>query len=92
MRERLAEWPFTILAVNMGESDQAVRAFLRERAQVDFPVLLDRDGAALKAWKVFVLPTSFVGRDGRIRYGLLGELDWTDPEVVRRLEDLLGER
>lgn len=90
LQERLANRPFTILAVNMGERDQEVRAFLRQTAQVDFPILLDRAAAALKAWKVFVFPTSFViGRDGRIHYALAGELDWEDPDVVGRIAALL---
>lgn len=90
LQERLAARPFTILAVNMGETDREVRAFLRAKVQVQFPILLDRDGAALKAWKVFVFPTSFViGRDGRIRYALAGELDWEEPDVIARIEALL---
>jgi hypothetical protein len=36
-----------------------------------------------------VLPASFlVGPDGRVRYGVIGEIDWMSPvaiETVRRL-------
>lgn len=81
--------PFTILAVNIIEDETAIRAFLA-RVPVDFPVLLDCDGAAPKAWKVFVFPTSFVlGPDGRIRYALYGELEWDRDEVVALLAGLL---
>jgi thiol-disulfide isomerase/thioredoxin len=90
LQERLAGQRFTILAVNMAETDKDVRAFLSEQVKVDFPILMDRDGAALKSWKVFVFPTSFViGPEGRIRYALSGELDWATPDVVGRIAGLL---
>ncbi len=89
LQQKMADQPFTILAVNMGESETEVRAFL-DRIKVEFPILLDRDGAALKRWKVFVFPTSFVlGADGEIRYALFGELEWDRDEVVQIVEGLL---
>lgn len=81
--------PFTILAVNMGEDEKTIRAFLK-KVKVTFPVLLDRDGAALKRWKVFVFPTSFlIGPDGAIRYALFGEFQWDDAEAVKVIEEML---
>ena len=88
LKEKLAGRPFTILAVNMAESSKDVRAFLNKSA-VDFPVLMDRDGAVLKRWKVFVFPTSFVvDTDGHIRFGVVGEVEWDSPEVMAKLIDL----
>ena len=49
----------TILAVDVGEVDARVRSFFRKHP-VSFPVLLDRDRAATKAWEIMALPTSFV--------------------------------
>lgn len=87
---KLEKRPFTILAVNMGEDEKTIRAFLK-KIKVDFPILLDRDGAALKRWKVFVFPTSFlIGPDGRIRYALFGEYAWDEPEAVQVIEQLLS--
>ena len=89
LQDKLADRPFTILAINMAESDQDVRAFLA-RMKVDFPVLLDADGAVLKRWKVFVFPTSFVlDAQGRIRLGVFGEVEWDSPEVMEKLVGLL---
>jgi hypothetical protein len=57
---------------------------------VDFPLLMDRDGVALKSWKVFVFPTSFVlDPAGRIRLGVFGEVDWDSPEVLDKISGLL---
>jgi thiol-disulfide isomerase/thioredoxin len=89
LKDRFAARPLTILAANMGEDDAIVRAFLRTRVKVDFPIPMDRDGAALKRWKVFVFPTSFVlGPDGQIRYALYGELEWDGDEVAQIIESL----
>ena len=90
LKDKFAGRPLQVLAVNMGEDEKVVRAFLREKIKVDFPVPMDRDGAALKRWKVFVFPTSFVlGLDGKIRYALFGELEWDDEATTRVIESLL---
>ena len=48
---------------------------------------------ALRDWKVFVFPTSFVlDTEGQIRLGVFGEIDWEAPEVVRAIEALLPAR
>ncbi len=89
LKEKLAGRPFTILAVNMAEPDKDVRAFL-SKMNVDFAVPLDRDGAVLKNWKVFVFPTSFVlDAQGNIRLGVFGEVEWDSPEVMEKIVGLL---
>jgi len=89
LKEKLADRPFTILAVNMAEPDKDVRVFL-SKMNVDFPVPMDRDGAVLKSWKVFVFPTSFVlDAKGNIRLGVFGEVEWDSPEVMEKVVGLL---
>jgi thiol-disulfide isomerase/thioredoxin len=86
---RLAGQPFALLAVNYGESPAKVQAFL-ERLPAPLPVLLDRDLQAARAWRVRILPASFlVGRDGRVRASVIGELDWASPEAIRAVQGLL---
>lgn len=88
LKEKMTDQPFTILAVNMAESNADVRAFI-DKIKIDFPVLMDRDGAMLKRWKVIVFPTSFViDAEGRIQYAVLGELEWDSPEVLEKLTEL----
>ncbi|HKJ09642.1 MAG TPA: TlpA disulfide reductase family protein [Gammaproteobacteria bacterium] len=90
LQEKLAGSPFSILAVNMAESRATVQRFVDRRGRVDFPVVLDSDGAALRRWGVFAFPTSFViGPDGRIRYALFGAFDWDRPAVVAKLRGLM---
>ena len=89
LRSTLKGFPFEVLAVNLAESESRIRGFM-ERVPMNFPVLLDRDSAAAKAWSVRVLPVSFlVGPDGRIRYSIVGEIDWSREDVRRQIQELL---
>lgn len=91
LKTRYADQPFTILAVNMGETRETIEEFL-PRVKTDFAILLDQDGAALKRWKVFAFPTSYViDRQGRIRYALYGAIDWMDQEALRVFDALIVE-
>lgn len=90
LKARMKGRPFEILAVNMGEKDDEVRAFLNDKVAINFPVLMDRDGTVLKSWKVFVFPTSYVvDPQGRVRLGVFGEVEWDSPDVVSEIERLL---
>jgi thiol-disulfide isomerase/thioredoxin len=80
---------FVVLAVNLAEPESRIRKFL-EGMPVSFPVLLDRDAAASRAWQARMLPATYiVGPDGAIRYRQLGELDWSRPEVRDQILALL---
>lgn len=88
LRARLAPRGFEVLAVNQGEMPARVTAFA-ERAGLDLPMLLDREKAVAKAWKVRALPTTFVvDRAGRIRLHAEGELD-TGPALEAAIVPLL---
>jgi thiol-disulfide isomerase/thioredoxin len=89
LRQSLAGRPFAVLAVNLAEPDARVQAFLA-KLPLGFPVLMDRDAAATKAWKARMLPATFiVGTDGRVRYSYIGELDWSREPVRRQIAALL---
>lgn len=89
LRKKLAGRPFVVLAVNVNEPESRVRNFL-SRLPLDFPVLMDADGRTTTAWKVRILPASFlIARDGRIRYTVTGELDWANEQVVGIVSEML---
>ncbi len=83
-----AEGPLAILAVDVGEVPVRVRRFFADRP-VPFPVLLDEDRAALKAWKVPGLPATFLlDASHAVRLYADGPVDWDDPAAGRLLDTL----
>ncbi|HLX80548.1 MAG TPA: TlpA disulfide reductase family protein [Burkholderiales bacterium] len=89
LRASLAGRPFEVLAVNLAESESRIRRFI-EQLPLEFPVLMDRDGAAAKSWRARLLPISFlVGPDGRIRYSAVGGMDWAQDEARRAVLALM---
>ena len=89
LRASLQGSPFVVLAVNVGEVARVARGF-GDKMSLQFPLLLDRDTKTSKAWGARILPASFVvGPDGRIRYSLVGDLDWDHDHVVSRVAELL---
>lgn len=78
-----------IQAVNFRETDAAMRRFL-QLMPITLPVLRDGDGMAARAFEVRVFPTTVaIGRDGRARFSVIGELDWTGPEARQWIQPLL---
>jgi thiol-disulfide isomerase/thioredoxin len=91
LRGRLAPRGFEVLAVDVGETADQAKAFLRERP-VTFRVLIDADGESFKRWKAYAFPTSLLlDRQHRVRYAVYGALAWDDPEVIEVIERLLQE-
>ena len=89
LQDKLAGKPFAILAVDFGEGAPRINDFLKE-VPVRFTVLLDRDTSAATAWKVKVLPTTLVLDPGqRIRYSVIGDLEWDSPAVESAIRRLL---
>lgn len=83
LRDALRGRPSEVLAVNVNEGRSRVRHFLTEVPR-RFPVLLDRNGDAQRAWKVRRLPATFLlDPEGLIRYWYLGEMDWAQPRDRR---------
>jgi thiol-disulfide isomerase/thioredoxin len=92
LKERMAGRPFDVVIVNFGESQSRVGEFVA-RERLDLVALLDPNKEAARAWRVRVLPSSFlVGTDGRIRYQVVGEMDWATETAIRTVEGLLPPR
>jgi len=91
LQQRLADRPFQVLALDVGEKKYRVRKFVK-LISFDLPVLLDTASETFNAWQVETLPTTFlIGTDGRIRYRALGDPDWNDPDTIAVVEALLSE-
>jgi len=91
LQDRLEGRPFKLLAVNMGETPKQIGDFL-EHLPLDITILLDPDGIALRKWKVFAVPSSYIiAPDGRVSHAYTGTLEWDDDEVVELVERLIAE-
>lgn len=85
---RLGDRNALVLGVNYHESPQKIRDF-QARYRLNFPLLRDAWQEASAAWKVSVLPTTFiVDADGILRYRVVGEVDWSSRQVADRLRSL----
>lgn len=92
LKDKLRGRPFAVLAVNLDEPESRIRKFLSQM-KVDFTVLLDPERPTAKAWGARILPASYIiGPDGRIRYTLVGEINWDNEHVVARISELLPSR
>jgi thiol-disulfide isomerase/thioredoxin len=90
LSQKLAGKPFVVLAVNVDEPESRVRNFLNQ-TRFDLPVLLDINKSATREWGARLLPVTFlVGPDGRLRYRVLGDMDWSSPKAVNVISELLA--
>ena len=89
LQEQLSGKPFVVVLVNYGEARARVADFVK-RESIAFPILLDPNQDAAKAWRVRVLPSSFlITPDGRVRYSVIGEIDWAQADAVELAQGLL---
>jgi len=75
----------SMVAINAGEGEAAVKTFL-EKVSVDFPIILGDGARTLPNWSVRGLPTTLiVNGSGKVIYEALGPRDWDDDEFVARM-------
>jgi thiol-disulfide isomerase/thioredoxin len=80
--------PLAVIAIDVAEIDLKVRAFF-EKHSVDFAVLLDRDRAITRSWKISALPSTVVlDPDLSPRLFIEGDLDWSRPDIITTLKTL----
>lgn len=89
LADKLAGDRFVLITVNFGESEKQIRPFIEELG-VRFPVWMDRDMNATRAWVDKGLPTTFViDSRQKIRYRVLGDFEWDTPKVEAKIRQLL---
>ncbi|OGB23205.1 MAG: hypothetical protein A3I66_09440 [Burkholderiales bacterium RIFCSPLOWO2_02_FULL_57_36] len=89
LQKHLAGQRFRIVGINIGEGKPRIEQFLT-RIPVDFMILRDADLEIMKAWRVRILPASFlIDRNGLLRYQLVGDANWDHPEMRAPILKLL---
>jgi len=91
--QRLHARGLDVVGVNVGESAEAIRAFLKQfGTSIGFPILLDAETKAMESWGVRGLPASFVvDKRGRVRYTALGGRRMDSGPIVGLIDGLLAE-
>lgn len=88
LQDKMRDKPFRILAVNIGESAKTVRAF-QQKLGFDMPIILDRQGSAVRAWNVYAYPTNFlIDKQGNIQYAYSGVLEWDSDQISTVIESM----
>jgi len=78
-----------VLAVSVDDSANALKTFL-EKNKVHFPVLRDPGQKAAGSYGTLKFPETYViGRDGIVRYKVVGPMDWSAPANVKIVRALL---
>jgi thiol-disulfide isomerase/thioredoxin len=89
LQKRLGARRFKVLAVNIGEGRARIQQFLAA-VPVDFTIVRDADSTVMKAWRVRILPSSFlIDQNGSMRYQLVGDADWNDASLQAPILELL---
>lgn len=77
-----------VIAVSTDKSAAPVREFLGKN-HLDFTVLWDEKLSVTKQYKVFSMPTTFlIDRKGMIVEKFMGEYEWTDEEIKKKIRKL----
>ena len=79
-----------VVAVSVGEPDGRVQRFFAPRP-MNFPILLDRDKAVTRSWRVTTLPTTYIlSPDLQPKLFVRGGLQWDELDIaqtVRKLDE-----
>ena len=79
MQQELKGQGLVVLAVSIQERADTVAAWVA-KVGLPFPVFLDEDGAAARAWRVRSTPTVFlIDRRGRVTGAATGTKPWSSP-------------
>ena len=88
LRKKMTGSHFELISINYAEDEKAIREFMKN-VNVEFPVLLDRDGNFARKWNVITYPSTFIiDVNGKIKYGVNAAIKWDDPEVIQKINSL----
>jgi len=89
LADELEDKGLSVVAVNVREDRVQVVEFV-ETLNLEYTVLLDKDGQATRDYNVRGYPTTIIiGRDGSLIGTKLGYHDWDDPQTLEAFAALL---
>ncbi len=92
LAKTLAGEKFVILPVSLDrDGPDAVRRFYEDYKIEKLPIFVAKIGDVLSAFKLGGIPTTiFIDAEGRAIARVLGDRDWSDPEVVEVVRKLIA--
>ena len=89
LKKKMEGLPFELISINYAEDKKTIIEFMK-KINVEFPVLLDKDGSFAKRWNVIAYPSTFViDKNGTIKYGVNAAIEWDSPEFISKIKSLL---
>ncbi len=80
---------FDLISINYAEDLNTIKNFMK-KVNVEFQVLLDKNGEYAKQWNVITYPSTFIiDKNGHIVYGVNAAIEWDSSEVIEKIENLL---
>jgi peroxiredoxin len=85
--------PFQMLCISIDEGGkEAVTSFF-QKEKLTLPALLDTDGKVARVYATTGVPETFVvDQKGVILKKVVGSMDWSSPEVLSALDDLIRKK
>ncbi len=89
LKQKMEGYRFELISINYAEDTQTIRDFMK-KVNVEFPVLLDKQGDFARQWNIVAYPSTFViGPQGSIVYGVNAAIEWDHPDVLEKMKQLL---
>jgi thiol-disulfide isomerase/thioredoxin len=89
LHQKYQSQDLVIISIDLKESAEQVKAFFQKHA-LSFPALLDQDGSVFRDYLVAGMPTTYlIGRDGMLMARGVGGRDWTRPEALELIKELI---
>ena len=90
--QKYKEQGLVIAAVSVDEGSRGRIETFTKLFDLSFPVLLDPESKVSDLYKVSNMPTSFlIDRNGKIVSRIVGTEEWTSPEAIQLVEELLAQ-
>ena len=90
--KKYKEQGLVIAAVSVDEGSRGRIETFSKLLDLSFPILLDPESEVSDLYKVSNMPTSFlIDRNGKIISRIVGTEEWTSPEAIQLVEDILSQ-
>jgi cytochrome c biogenesis protein CcmG/thiol:disulfide interchange protein DsbE len=89
LQQRISTQGGTVLGISWDDDPAAYQKFLQEHG-VNFPTYRDDNRKIGTNYGTVMIPEAYlISRDGRIARKIVGQQDWTSPELTAALDALL---